>query len=265
VTEDSEPRDGDQADGPGGDPGPSAPDDGPGAGGGPDDGDAASPQDGPGRGLTAFLKETAIVVALSLVIATVVRIFLVQAFLIPSGSMEDTLLVGDRVLVSKVSLVFGEIHRGDVVVFDDPDHWLSEQAQRATTGGVIGAIKDVFQFVGVLPDDSEDHLIKRVIGVGGDMVACCDDAGRVTVNGVAIDETDYLYPGDAPSVNEFQQKVPGGELFVMGDHRSNSSDSRIHGTFSEDFVVGRTFAVAWPISRWGSVSAGRAFDHVPAP
>lgn len=221
---------------------------------------------GPERrgGLSGFLRETVIVVVLSLVIATIVRIFLFQAFLIPSESMEDTLLVGDRVLVSKVSLRFDDIHRGDVVVFADPDNWLGANA---TTGdeGVGGAIKGFFEFVGVLPDDSEGHLIKRVIGLGGDIVACCDDAGRLTVNSVAIDETGYLYPGDEPSLTEFEVTVPEGELFVMGDHRSNSGDSRINGTFSEDLVVGRAFALVWPVGRWASLGRPEVFDDVPAP
>ncbi|WP_158564061.1 signal peptidase I [Jiangella anatolica] len=246
MTEESVPREGDGSPRRGGD-------------------DTETPAKGGSRnGLAAFFKETAIVVALSLLIATIVRIFLVQAFLIPSGSMEDTLLVGDRVLVSKISLQFGDIHRGDVVVFEDPDRWLGDQAPSGGSG-VGGAIKDVFEFVGVLPDDAEEHLIKRVIGVGGDTVACCDDAGRITVNGEPIDESAYLYPGDSPSLNEFERTVPDGELFVMGDHRSNSGDSRIHGTFSEDLVVGRAFAVAWPLSRWGGISSDGAFDDVPEP
>jgi signal peptidase I len=211
----------------------------------------------------AILKETAIVVVLSLFIATVVRIFLVQAFLIPSESMQDTLNVGDRVMVSKISLRFGEVEHGDVVVFADPNGWLGPQPERA--GGVGGSIKSFFQFVGVLPDDSEGHLIKRVVGVGGDTVECCDDDGLLTVNGVPVDESRYLYPTDAPSQNDFSVTVPEGEFFVLGDHRSNSGDSRIHGAFSEDLVVGKAFAVVWPISRWSGVSAGDAFDDVPPP
>lgn len=213
--------------------------------------------------LASFLRETAIVVVLSLIIATIVRIFFVQAFLIPSESMEDTLLVEDRVLVSKISMRFDDVHRGDVVVFADPDQWLG--APIDDDHGVTGAIKSFFEFVGVLPDDSEGHLIKRVIGLGGDTVACCDDAGRLSVNGVAIEETSYLYPGDDPSLTEFEVTVPEGELFVMGDHRSNSGDSRINGTFSADLVVGRAFAVVWPVSRWASLSRPEAFDAVPAP
>ncbi|WP_298327055.1 signal peptidase I [Haloactinopolyspora sp.] len=230
----------------------------------PRDGAENTEDSGSKRGLSAFIKETAIVVVLSLIIATVVRIFLVQAFLIPSGSMEDTLLVGDRVLVSKISLRFGEVHRGDVVVFEDPNNWLGAQAPDDDTG-VGAAVQEFFEFVGVLPDDSEEHLIKRVIGLGGDTVACCDESGRLTVNGEPVDETAYLFPGDSPSLKEFEETVPDGELFVMGDHRSNSGDSRIHGTFDEDLVVGRAFAVAWPISRWGSLSDDGAFDAVPAP
>jgi signal peptidase I len=228
-----------------------------------DDGDARVSQ--PRRsGFGALLRETVIVVGLSLVIATLVRIFLVQAFLIPSQSMEDTLLVGDRVLVSKLTTRFGEIERGDVVVFADPDGWLSPLPdQTAATLG--GRLRDALQFVGVLPDDSEGHLIKRVIGLGGDSVACCDDDGRVTVNGAAIDESTYLRPGDEPSTATFEVEVPDGELFVMGDHRSNSGDSRVNGTVPEDRVTGRAFAVVWPISNWSGLSRPDTFDAVQQP
>jgi len=215
-------------------------------------------------GFTAVLRETAIVVALSLVIATLVRIFLVQAFLIPSQSMEDTLLVGDRVLVSKLTTRFGEIKRGDVVVFADPDGWLSPSVDDGSTS-LGDRLRDALQFVGVLPEDSEGHLIKRVIGLGGDTVVCCDDDGRITVNGVAVDESSYLRPGDEPSATEFEVEVPADELFVMGDHRSNSGDSRVNGTVPEDRVTGRAFAVVWPVSRWESLSRPEAFEAVPDP
>jgi signal peptidase I len=215
-------------------------------------------------GFTAVLRETAIVVALSLVIATLVRIFLVQAFLIPSQSMEDTLLVGDRVLVSKLTTRFGEIQRGDVLVFADPDAWLSPSVDDGSTS-LGDRLRDALQFVGVLPEDSEGHLIKRVIGLGGDTVVCCDDDGRITVNGVAVDESSYLRPGDEPSATEFEVEVPADELFVMGDHRSNSGDSRVNGTVPEDRVTGRAFAVVWPVSRWESLSRPEAFEAVPDP
>lgn len=214
-------------------------------------------------GVLAAVRETAIVVILSLVIATLVRIFLVQAFLIPSKSMLDTLWVGDRVLVNKLAPRFGEIQRGDVVVFEDPGGWLGPGVSDQGDSGPLQAVRDVFEFVGVLPSDAEGHLIKRVIGVGGDTVACCDDSGRVTVNGVPIDEQTYLYPGDEPSSREFEEKVPQGSLFVMGDHRSNSGDSRVNGFVPEDRVTGRAFVIVWPIDRWQLLERPDNFPAVP--
>lgn len=214
-------------------------------------------------GIVGFVRETAIVMVLSLLIATIVRIFFVQAFQIPSGSMEDTLFIGDRVMVSKISLTFGEVERGDVVVFKDPGGWLPPAATESE-GGVGEVVKDVFAFVGVLPpDDTEGYLIKRVIGLGGDHVVCCDDNGAITVNGEPLEEKDYLYPGDTPSLTEFDVQVPEGQLWVMGDHRSNSGDSRYHETFSEDEVVGKAFARVWPISRWDGLSRPSTFADVP--
>lgn len=230
--------------------------------------DAVSRRDGessvepPRRGgVTAVLREAVIVIALSLLIATLVRIFLVQAFLIPSTSMQDTLNVGDRVLVSKLTTRFGEVERGDVVVFSDPNGWLTAPAVEDSGPGAW--LRGGLQFVGVLPDDSEGHLIKRVIAVGGDTVRCCDDDGQVVVNGVAVDESAYLFSVDSASTVDFEVEVPEGELFVMGDHRSNSGDSRTHGTVPADRVVGRAFVVAWPFSRWAGISDDDAFSHVP--
>ncbi len=209
----------------------------------------------------AILREAAIVIALSLLIATLVRMFLVQAFLIPSSSMQNTLQVGDRVLVSKLTTRFGDIERGDIVVFSDPNGWLARPPEESSGPGTW--LRNALQFVGVLPEDSEGHLIKRVIGISGDTVACCDDEGRITVNGVAVDESVYLMPGDDPSATEFEEVVGEGELFVMGDHRSNSGDSRVHGTVPEDRVVGEAFVVAWPVSRWAGLSDHGAFDQIP--
>ncbi len=211
-------------------------------------------------GVLAVLREAVIVIALSLVIATLVRIFLVQAFLIPSSSMQDTLLVGDRVLVSKLTTRFGEIERGDVVVFSDPNGWLTSSPPEESGPGAW--LRNGLQFVGVLPDDSEGHLIKRVVAVGGDTVMCCED-GRIVVNGVAVDESAYLQSGDSASATEFEVEVPPGELYVMGDHRSNSGDSRVHGTVPEDRVVGRAVVIAWPFARWSGLSDDDAFEHVP--
>ncbi|WSG37921.1 signal peptidase I [Dactylosporangium sp. NBC_01737] len=183
-----------------------------------------------------------IVLAVVAVIAIVVRTYVVQTFYIPSGSMEQTLLINDQVVVNKGVYRFRDPDRGEIVVFRPPVAWSAA------------------------PD--EDY-IKRVIGVGGDHVMCCDDRHRVTVNGAALDE-DYLFPGDVPSVSPFDVTVPGGCLFVMGDHRSASADSRAHlnagnGTVPVDRVVGRAFVTSWPLSRWRSLSVPATFAAVPDP
>ncbi len=201
-----------------------------------------------GRGIWSAIRETVLVVLVALLLATLVRAFLVQAFVIPSSSMEDTLLVGDRVLVSKLTTRFGEIERGDVVVFTDPGGWLGPLPPGPD--GIRGTLADGLRFVGVLPDDSRGHLIKRVIAVGGDRVACCDRQGRLTVNGTPVEETDLLKPGVRASERDFSEKVPAARIWVMGDNRPNSGDSRIHGPVPLDEVVGRAAAVVWPVGRW---------------
>jgi signal peptidase I len=223
--------------------------------------ESAAPRSG-GRALVTAVREMVIVVVLALALATVVRVFLFQAFLIPSGSMENTLLIGDRVLVSKLTTRFGEIQRGDVVVFADPGSWLGPPPPGPD--GVRGAISEVLQFVGVLPSDSEGHLIKRVIGVGGDRVACCDAQGRLTVNGVSVDEGDLLKPGTEPSLREFDVRVPADAYWVMGDNRPNSGDSRVHGAVPAGAIVGRTFTIVWPPDRWGGIGRPDNYDAVGA-
>jgi len=204
---------------------------------------------------SAWLREIPILVAVALAIALLVKTFLVQAFFIPSESMENTLLVGDRVLVNKFSARFGgDVQRGQVIVFKDPGGWLDDGQDDTTGNPVVQRLKDVFSFVGLLPSQSEKDLIKRVIGVAGDKVVCCDDRGRITVNGVPLDEP-YLYPGDKPSDRQFSITVPPNRLWVMGDHRSDSADSRSHmegpgnGTIPTENVVGRAFVSVWPINR----------------
>ena len=199
-------------------------------------------------------------------ISVLIKTFLVQAFYIPSGSMENTLLVNDRVLVNKLADKPDEIHRGDVVVFRDPGGWLNgpEVQER---GGVLGAVRDALVFVGLAPAAGEEDLIKRVIGVGGDEVACCDSEGRVTVNGVPLDEEAYLFPKDEPSFEDFKVTVPEGELWVMGDHRSVSEDSRAHreqpgeGFVPVDDVIGRAFTIVWPLDRASLLRRPDTFDQ----
>ena len=196
--------------------------------------------------------ELPILLVFALVLALLIKSFVVQAFYIPSSSMENTLEIGDKVLVNKLVYDFRSIHRGDVVVFNGDGSWDPVPAQPApllsrlwnSVSGLFGTAPGVHDY------------IKRVIGVPGDHVACCNRQGQVTVNGVALSEKPYLYPGDAPSVQRFSIVVPQGRLWVMGDHRSVSWDSRGHmndpgnGTIAENHVVGRAFVIVAPISRW---------------
>lgn len=214
------------------------------------------------------VKEIPLLVGVAVLIALVLKTFLVQAFVIPSGSMEQTIRIGDRVLVDKFTPWFGsEPQRGDVVVFRDPGGWLrGEQTTQKDDPVVIKQVKEGLAFIGLLPSDDEKDLIKRVVGVGGDRVKCCDTQGRVTVNGVPLTE-DYLYPGDRPSTTPFDVEVPEGRLWVMGDHRSNSADSRFHqdtdfGTVSEEEVVGRAMVIAWPFGHWTTLDEPKTYASV---
>ncbi len=216
------------------------------------------------------VKEIPLLIGVALLIALVLKTFLVQAFVIPSGSMEQTIRIGDRVLVDKLTPWFGsKPERGDVVVFKDPGGWLEDEQPVAKTDDpiVVKQVKEVLTFIGLLPSDNERDLIKRVVAVGGDTVKCCDTQGRVTVNGMPLDEP-YINPGDKPSSLVFTVKVPEGRLWVMGDHRSNSADSRFHrtekynGTISED-VVGRAMVIAWPIGHWSRLEEPDTYASVP--
>jgi signal peptidase I len=186
-----------------------------------------------------------------------VRALFLQAFYIPSPSMEETLQVGDRVLVNKMSYRVGDVRRGQVVVFDGIDSF-----DRATHKS-RGPLDRLLGLIGAAP--SEDDYIKRVIGLPGDRVRCCDAQGRLQVNGQSLDEP-YLYPLDLPSRDKFDVVVPPGRLWVMGDHRSRSADSRSHlgepggGTVPLDKVVGRAVAVVWPLKRAGWLSAPHSFE-----
>ncbi|MFJ6618966.1 signal peptidase I [Kitasatospora sp. NPDC091335] len=218
-----------------------------------------------------FWQELPILLVVALVLSLGIKTFFVQAFSIPSGSMEQTLAIGDRVLVDKFTPWFGaKPERGEVVVFRDPGGWL-EGTPTDSGGSVMGTVQKALSTVGLMPSADEKDLIKRVIAVGGDTVDC--EAGApLKVNGVALDEP-YLFPGSTPCDNDpvGTVTVPKGKLWVMGDHRNNSRDSRWHhneggdGFVPVDNVVGRAFVVAWPLSDWSTLPVPGTFDKVPAP
>ncbi|MFJ8765843.1 signal peptidase I [Streptomyces clavifer] len=193
--------------------------------------------------------------------------FVLQPFLIPSGSMEPTLKVGDRVLVNKLAYRFGsEPQRGDVVVFDGTGSFVQETPEGdAVTALLRGAAASLG-----LAEPAETDFVKRVVGVGGDRVVCCDERGRLGVNGRSVDE-EYLHPGDKPSEVAFDIVVPDGTLWMMGDHRGKSRDSRDHlgqpggGMVPVDRVIGRVDWLGWPLGRLGSLEGTGAFTGIRPP
>ncbi|MFJ9447264.1 signal peptidase I [Kitasatospora sp. NPDC101235] len=216
----------------------------------------------------SFWKELPILIGIALILALVIKTFFVQAFSIPSESMQNTLQVGDRVLVDKLTPWFGaEPERGEVVVFHDPGGWLSDEPNPQSSNSFVRGVQDVLSFVGLMPSANEKDLIKRVIAVGGDTVECAGD-GPVKVNGVALDEP-YVYQGNTPCGDHpfGPVEVPKGRIWVMGDHRANSLDSRFHmdqpggGTVPVDNVIGRAFVVAWPVSHWSTLPVPDTFDQ----
>ncbi len=225
-------------------------------------------------------QETLILLVIAVVLAVVLKAFFVQAFYIPSESMEPGLVKNDRILVQKISYWSGSPERGDVVVFEDPGGWLGA----GDVAGPANSVTKALEKIGLFP--SGGHLVKRVVGVAGDTIVCCDDDGRISVNGQAIDETGYLK--DEANVdcagpmtgncNWSAGPVPQGHIFVMGDNRAHSADSTVHMCLEDqtdcvpgrefvddDLVVGKVFVLVWPLAHFGGVDGTDAFDKVPDP
>ncbi len=210
------------------------------------------------RGVGLFLRDIAVIFVIAVIISVGIKTFLIRSFYIPSGSMENTLQISDRIIVNQLVPGVVPLQRGDVVVFQDPGGWLPGQATVAVNP-VTGAIDWVLTAVGLSASDSNDHLIKRVIGLPGDTVMCCNAVGQMEVNGVPLDEPYLKLPDgvDKVSFTDFSVTVPEGAIWVMGDNRYNSQDSRYQtGTPSKGFVpidniVGRAFVVTWPAEHWG--------------
>ncbi|MGI8577251.1 MAG: signal peptidase I [Nocardioidaceae bacterium] len=237
-----------------------------------DDPDATDPSGGAGPGQPpstarrAFraTRELVVIVVIALVASALLRAFVVQAFFVPSGSMLPEIRLDDRIVVSRI----GDIERGEVVVFQDPGGWIppSEQAQPP------GPLQSALEWVGILPASGHGHLVKRVIGLPGDHVRCCNVAGRLVINGNPVNESSFLFQRDQPADNvSFDVVVPQGHIFVLGDHRYVSYDSSRHlqegngeGAFvPESLVTGRAFAVIWPLGHAHLMRIPAAYADVP--
>ncbi|TFC28965.1 signal peptidase I [Cryobacterium sp. TMT2-18-3] len=209
------------------------------------------------RGVALFIRDLLVIFVVALLISFLIKTFLVRSFYIPSGSMETTLLINDRIIVNQLEPKLIPVERGDVVVFRDPGGWLLPQAP-LEQNAVIAAVDWVMAAVGLSAPDSNDHLIKRVIGLPGDHVTCCNPLGQMSVNDVPLSEPYVSLPTGETSVSQddFDIVVPDGSLWVMGDNRYNSKDSRYNtetpgkGFVPIDNVVGRALVISWPTARW---------------
>ncbi|MEO8282436.1 MAG: signal peptidase I [Pseudarthrobacter sp.] len=224
-------------------------------------------KDGASSQILVWLKEVATVVVIAVVLSFLIKTFLFRAFYIPSESMVNTLDVNDRIFVNLLVPEPFALSRGDVVVFRDTQGWLAAAPEK--NSGPFTWVQDGLTFVGLLPDSSEQHLVKRVIGLPGDHVICCDDAGKLTINGTPIDET-YVNTAEEPQIRDFDVVVPEGKVWVMGDNRNHSADSRSHQDVNGGFVdmvdvEGKAAVIAWPLNRISVLeNYPDAYRNVPA-
>jgi len=229
--------------------------------------DTAKPEDteppGKPRRKRSFWRDLVVIVVAALALTILLKAFVVQVFSIPSGSMENTLLPGDRILVSKIVYKFRPIARGDIVVFSGAGSW--DPPNPPPSNWLARTWDDAVNLVGIAGPETD--YVKRVIGVPGDHVVCCNAQGKVTVNGVPLSESSYIFPGNAPSLVRFNITVPAGRLWVMGDNRGDSDDSRYreadldNGTIPESAVVGRAFLIIWPFSRVSDLPIPNTFEQ----
>lgn len=218
----------------------------------------------------SFIIDLAVIVGVALVLSLLIKTFLLRSFFIPSGSMLETLQIDDRIMVNELVPDLIPLQRGDVVVFKDPGGWLGVVDSKPKPFFVEASDWFLSAF-GITAPDSAQHLVKRVIGTGGDHVVCCDADGKITINGVAITEP-YIAKGAKPSTIDFDVTVPEGSFWVMGDNRDNSADSRYHsdlpskGFVGKEFVVGRAFVVTFPVANWAWLDDfANVFKNVPKP
>jgi len=233
-----------------------------------------------GRARRPLWRELPLLIVVALAIALLIKAFVVQAFWIPSASMENTLEINDKILVNKLVYHFRSIQPGDIIVFDGAGSWdpvapaarpSSNPLVRAYDATIVPLLHSIAGLFGTAPGQTD--YIKRVIGVPGDRVVCCNAQGLITVNGVPLHEQTYLFPGDLPSdapagySGHFSITVPQGRLWVLGDNRAISADSRLHrddpgrGTIPESAVIGRAFMIVWPLSRWRILPIPSTFSH----
>jgi signal peptidase I len=212
----------------------------------------------PNRGAWGFLRDLVVIIVVAVLASFLIKTFLIRSFFIPSESMQNTLQVGDRILVNELVPGLIPLQRGDVVVFKDPGGWLDGNYTQPPDNAVAAAGDWVLSLFGLSTQDANDHLVKRVIGLPGDHITCCNALGQMSVNGTPVDEPYVVKQSGSTAVSgiPFDVTVPKDSLWVMGDNRYNSEDSRFHGdTPTKGYVpipdvVGRAFVVSWPVTNW---------------